>query len=97
MNTSTHQPAAARRHLRRKQKPYQSSQGLSALSPHGLYRVAQFCPSILGFAKTKWFAGVASGEFPAPAVKGHRLTMWRGRDILALAEKLASGAGTHGR
>lgn len=76
---------------RRRPAPYKTSQGLTALSPDGLYRRAQFIPSVFGFGKTRWHEGVKSGEFPAPVVQKKRMTMWSGRDLLELAARLARG------
>lgn len=63
---------------RRAPAPARTSKGLTALCPDGRYRVAQFCPSIIGLGKTRWNQGVKSGEFPAPVVQKKRMTMWKG-------------------
>jgi predicted DNA-binding transcriptional regulator AlpA len=78
--STTETPVKAKR--RRAPAPAKSSQAVTALSRDGTYRVAQFCPSITGFCKTRWYTGVKSGEFPAPVVQGKRLTLWNGGQIL---------------
>jgi prophage regulatory protein len=37
-------------------------------------------------SKSTWWAGVKSGRFPKPVKLGHRITVWRAEDILALIE-----------
>lgn len=36
---------------------------------------------------SRWWAGVASGEFPKPVKLTERITAWRSEDIDALIEK----------
>lgn len=76
---------------RKPRAPAASTRGLNTLAPEGLYRVDQFIPSIIGVGKTYWYDGVAHGRFPAPAVRGGRMALWRGSDIIAAVSKLASG------
>lgn len=85
MRTTDTRRAKAQR--KRHPAPYKTSQGLAALSPDGLYRLPQFLPSVIGIGKTRWYAGLKRGEFPAPAVQRKRMTLWRGADILAAAAK----------
>ena len=91
-NVPDHSSMAIHRKKFAARRAPKTSQGLSTLSPDGLYRQAQFCPTVLPFGRTRWYEGVKSGEFPAPVVQRKRCTLWRGADILALAEKLARGS-----
>ncbi|MEL7274530.1 MAG: AlpA family phage regulatory protein [Pseudomonadota bacterium] len=38
-------------------------------------------------SKSKWWAGVKDGRFPAPVKLGPRITAWRVEDIRSLIEK----------
>lgn len=51
-----------------------------------LNQVLQFIP----FGKTRWYAGVKSGEFPAPISLGARAKGYRVEDIRALIDRLGS-------
>lgn len=52
-----------------------------------LSQVLQFVP----VCKTRWYAGLKSGEFPQPVTLGPRARGYRAEDIRALIERL----GTH--
>jgi hypothetical protein len=89
MDTMSTKPATKPAPHKRTRAPSKTSQGLTALSPNGLYRISQFIPSFLGIGKSTWHAGVRSGLFPAPEVKrGRRMTMWSGKQILDAAAQL---------
>jgi len=47
-------------------------------------QVLQFIP----VSRSTWWAGVASGRFPAPVRLGSKLTFWRVADIRALLKKI---------
>lgn len=53
----------------------------------GYYRLGQVL-EIIPIGKTRWYAGCASGEFPAPVKLGSRVSMWRKSDVHSLVEKL---------
>src|ERR1041385_4589029 len=72
--------SGAQRTARR--SPAKTSQALTALNPEGVYRLAQFSPSIVPYGKSKWAELVKSGAAPAPVVRQPRATLWRGQDIL---------------
>ncbi len=50
-------------------------------------------PALVPVGKSTWWAGVASGRYPAACRLGPRTTAWRVEDILALIESVA-GAST---
>jgi len=65
----------------------------------GLLRISQICgdrkrgiPAIVPVSRSTWWAGVASGRFPAPVRLGSKLTFWRAADIRALLEKLGAAS-----
>lgn len=43
------------------------------------------------YRRTKWLDLVRSGDAPAPAVRGHRLTAWRWGDVKKYLADLAGG------
>jgi predicted DNA-binding transcriptional regulator AlpA len=49
-------------------------------------------PALIPVCKSTWWAGVKSGIFPRPIKFGSRTTVWRARDIYALADRMAEGA-----
>ncbi len=49
------------------------------IKPHGVYPVC----------RSKWYAGVAEGTYPAPVRLGPRTVAWRVEDIRALIERSA--------
>ena len=54
-----------------------------------LNQVLQFLP----IGKTKWYAGLKTGEFPQPIALGPRAKGYRAEDIRDLIEKLSRGEG----
>ena len=65
----------------------------------GLLRISPICgdrkrgiPPIVPVSRSTWWAGVASGRFPAPVRLGSKLTFWRAADIRALLEKLGAAS-----
>jgi predicted DNA-binding transcriptional regulator AlpA len=53
-----------------------------------LNQVLQFLP----IGKTKWYAGLRTGEFPQPVALGPRAKGYRAEDIRALIDRLSSQA-----
>lgn len=49
-------------------------------------------PPIIPVSKSSWWAGCASGRYPAPVKLGERTTAWRVEDIRKL---IASAGGAH--
>ena len=43
-------------------------------------------PAVIPVSKSSWWAGVASGRYPAPVKLGMRTTAWRVEDILNLIQ-----------
>ena len=56
-----------------------------------LSQVLKFVP----ICKTKWYAGIKSGEYPRPVSLGPRSRAYRAEDIAALIQRL--GAQTSGQ
>jgi predicted DNA-binding transcriptional regulator AlpA len=54
----------------------------------GFLRVSQIL-TFIPIGKSKWWAGVKAGEYPACVKLGNRITAWRVEDIKALIEKLS--------
>jgi prophage regulatory protein len=42
-------------------------------------------------SRSRWWAGVASGEYPKPVKLSERCTAWRRCDIDALIDRLSNG------
>ena len=68
---------------------------MNQLPIDGLLRISQICgdrkrgiPAIVPVSRSTWWAGVASGRFPAPVRLGSKLTFWKAADIRALLETL---------
>jgi predicted DNA-binding transcriptional regulator AlpA len=47
-------------------------------------------PALLPISKSSWWAGVATGKYPAPVRVGRR-SLWRSRDVEDLLERLGRG------
>ncbi len=69
---------------------------MNQLPIDGLLRISQICgdrkrgiPPIVPVSRSTWWAGVASGRFPAPVRLGSKLTFWKAADIRALVAKLS--------
>ena len=64
------------------------SQSIPVLPATGFLRldVLKFIP----FKKTRWYAGLKTGEFPQPVALGPRAKAYRVEDIRALIERLGS-------
>jgi len=58
-------------------------------SSQGYYRIDHVL-EIIPIGKTRWYAGIKSGEFPAPVKLGNRVSMWRKSEIHALVERLGA-------
>jgi prophage regulatory protein len=56
----------------------------------GFYRLPQILARI-PVSRSKWWAGVASGEYPKAVKLSERCTAWRSADIDALIECLSNG------
>jgi predicted DNA-binding transcriptional regulator AlpA len=72
---------------------------MNQLPIDGLLRISQICgdrargiPPIVPVSRSTWWAGVASGRFPAPVRLGSKLTFWKAADIRALLEKLGAAS-----
>jgi len=52
-----------------------------------LPQVLQFIP----IGRSTWWAGVASGRFPAPIKLGPRTTVWKAQDIIKLLSDIEAG------
>jgi len=69
------------------------------INEDALYGVGTICHTktnpapLLDVSPATWWAGVASGRFPQPSHLGNR-TLWRGRDLLRLIERICQGAET---
>jgi len=50
----------------------------------------------LPISKTRFYAGIKNGEFPAPVHLG-RLSLWRASDIRDAIQKIGNGASSNGR
>jgi prophage regulatory protein len=68
----------------------------SRIDPAGLYRLRSIVRSkggglpLIDVSPSTWWLGVKTGRFPAP-VRDGSMTFWRGADLLALVEGLATG------
>lgn len=80
-NTQPTQPTRARR-AKPQTPPTLPPEGLAGL-PAVLFAV--------GLQKSRWYAGVKSGEFPAGVHIGRR-HLWPASEIRALIERLTGGA-----
>lgn len=66
----------------------------------GLLRISQICGDrkrgilpIVPVSRSTWWAGVASGRFPAPVrLTGSKMAFWRVADIRALLEKIGAAS-----
>ena len=47
---------------------------------------------IIPISKSKWWAGIKKGEYPAGCKLGPRTTAWRKSDITKLAQKFSEGS-----
>jgi predicted DNA-binding transcriptional regulator AlpA len=68
---------------------YMSTQSTPTIPATGFLRlnqVLQFVP----IGKTRWYAGLKSGEFPQPVALGPRAKGYRAEDIRSLIERLGS-------
>jgi predicted DNA-binding transcriptional regulator AlpA len=66
--------------------PKQNTSTLPATGFLRLNQVLKFLP----IGKTKWYAGIKSGEYPRPVALGPRTSAYRAEDIAALIERLGS-------
>lgn len=48
---------------------------------------------VFPISKSKLYAGIAAGEYPAPVRLGKRTSAWRVQDVRALIARLSSGQG----
>jgi len=69
---------------------------MSRVDPAGLYRLKHIVrtknggPPIIDISPSTWWLGVKTGRFPQP-VRNGSLTFWKGSDLLALVDTMASG------
>lgn len=61
----------------------------TSLPATGFLRLNQVL-QLIPFGKTRWYAGVKTGEFPRPVPLGARAKGYRVEDIRALIERLSS-------
>lgn len=56
----------------------------------GFFRLEKIL-QIIPISKTRWYDGIASGEFPKPVKPlGKKLSLWRKAEVLALVKSLES-------
>lgn len=63
---------------------------MQTISENSLLRLPQVL-ALIPISRSSWWAGCKSGRFPKPVKIGPRTSTWRGSDILAVLEKIASG------
>jgi predicted DNA-binding transcriptional regulator AlpA len=63
----------------------------ATLPATGFVRLKQVL-RVFPVGKTKWYAGVKSGEYPRPVALGLRTSAYRVEDIRALIERLGTQA-----
>ena len=61
----------------------------TSLPTTGFLRLNQVL-QLIPFGKTRWYAGLKTGEFPKPVPLGARAKGYRVEDIRALIERLSS-------
>lgn len=61
----------------------------------GYVRLPQIL-KVIPIGKSTWWAGVASGRFPASIKLGPRTTVWKVEDIRELLSDIASGGADRG-
>ena len=62
-----------------------AARAAESLSGNGLLRLPEVL-SVYPVSRSGWFAGVASGQYPAPVKIGARAVAWRAADIRRLIE-----------
>ena len=62
----------------------------ATLTENSLLRLPQVL-ALIPVSRSAWWAGCKSGRFPKPVKIGPRTSAWKGSDILAVLEKIASG------
>lgn len=67
-----------------------STQTITTLPETGFIRLAQVL-QFIPLGKTRWYAGIQSGEFPRP-IKHGRAALYRVEDIKALIKRMGEGA-----
>ena len=51
-------------------------------------------PGILPIGKTRWYAGMKTGEYPKPIKFSERVQVWRAEDIKKLVDKFKQPSAT---
>lgn len=64
-------------------------QNQTSIPADGFVRLPQVL-AVIPVSKSSWYAGVASGKYPASVKLGRRTTCWKAQDIRALIEKLST-------
>ena len=67
------------------------SQNTPTLPQTGFLRLSQVL-KFVPIGKTKWYAGIKSGEYPRPVPLGPRTSAYRVEDIAALIKRLGAQA-----
>jgi predicted DNA-binding transcriptional regulator AlpA len=66
-----------------------NSQNPPTLPTTGFLRLNQVL-QLIPFKRTRWYAGLKTGEFPQPISLGPRAKAYRAEDIAALIQRLGS-------
>jgi predicted DNA-binding transcriptional regulator AlpA len=66
-----------------------SRQNTPTLPATGFLRLSQVL-KFVPICKTKWYAGIKTGEYPRPIALGKRCAAYRVEDIRGLIERLGS-------
>lgn len=48
---------------------------------------------LIPVSRSRWYAGIKNGEFPAPVKISANISAWRSEDIDALIERLGAASG----
>ena len=66
-----------------------NNQLIPTLPATGFLRLSQVL-QLIPVCRTKWYAGLKTGEYPKPVNLGPRTAAYRAEDIAALIERLGS-------
>jgi len=74
---------------------------MSQLNPSSFYRLKQIIgdrnskppmPPIFPVSPSTWWRGVKEGRFPQPQKLSPKVTVWKGADLIALAEEVGNAS-----